>query len=134
MIVETKIVGRRTPFERRPLEVPAGPQTLRSLLIHLVEQEVAAYHERQNSVGVLRVLTERELSEATLTGRVSTSPQAPGGTVSTEDAVRTALTGFGDGLYYVFVDDEQVETLDTPLTLRPDSTLLLVRLTALTGG
>ncbi|PTA68443.1 hypothetical protein C8263_07830 [Deinococcus arcticus] len=83
---------------------------------------------------MLRVLTERELSEATLTGRVAVGPQAPGGTVAPEDAVRTALTAFRDGLYYVFVDDEQIEALDAPLTLRPDSTLLLVRLTALAGG
>ncbi|WP_232337323.1 hypothetical protein [Deinococcus arboris] len=134
MIVETKIVGRRTPFERRPLEVPAGPQTLQSLLTHLVHAEVAAYHERQEQVGVLRVLTERDLTEGALGGRVAVAPQAPGGTVTPEDAVRTALTAFGDGLYYVFLDEEQLESLQAPLTLRPDSTLLLVRLTALAGG
>ena len=134
MIVETKIVGRRTPFERRPTTLPDGPQTLRSLLTHLVHQEVAAYQERQESVGLLRVLTERELTDGAASGKISVAPQERSGTVTPEDATQTALTAYGDGLYYVFVDDQQIEDLDTALTLRPDSTLLLLRLTALAGG
>ena len=134
MIIETKIVGRRTPFERRPTSLPDGPQTLRSLLTALVRQEVAAYHERQESVGMLRVLTERDLSDGAATGRISVAPQVRSGTVTLEDATQTALQAYGDGLYYVFVDDEQIEGLDQVLTLKSDSTLLFLRLTALAGG
>ncbi|GGO38839.1 hypothetical protein [Deinococcus humi] len=134
MIVETKIVGRRTPFERRPTSLPDGPQTLRSLLTTLVHQEVAAYHERQESVGMLRVLTERDLSDGAAMGRISVAPQERSGTVTVKDATQTALQAYGDGLYYVFVDDEQIEGLDQVVTLKPDSTLLFLRLTALAGG
>lgn len=134
MIVETKVVGRRIPFERRPIELPDGAYTLRGLLTHLVEHEVAAYQERQGSVGVLRLMTEREIGDAALSGRVAATPQERGGTVSAEDATRTALTAFGDGLYYVFIDERQVQALDEAVTMRPDSTLLIVRLTALAGG
>ncbi|GAA3996262.1 hypothetical protein GCM10022631_03320 [Deinococcus rubellus] len=134
MIIETKTVGRRTPFERRPTPLPDGPQTLRSLLSHLVQQEVSAYHERQDSVGMLRVLTERDISSGAATGRISVAPQERGGTVTVEDATQSALRAYCDGLYYVFVDDKQIESLDEPLALHPDSTLLLLRLTALAGG
>lgn len=134
MIVETKIVGRRTPFERRPTSLPDGPQTLRSLLTAVVHQEVAAYHERQESVGMLRVLIERDLSDGAAVGRISVAPQERGGTVTLEDATQTALQAYSDGLYYVFVDDEQIENLDQVLSLKSDSTLLLLRLTALAGG
>lgn len=134
MIVETKIVGRRTPFERRPIELPDGPHTLQSLLTHLVHHEVAAYQERQNSVGILRVLTEKELTDGDTTGKIAVAPQERSGTVSPGEATQTALTAFKDGLYYVFLDDEQLEDLAQPVALRPDSTLLLLRLTALAGG
>ncbi|MFC4638150.1 hypothetical protein [Deinococcus hohokamensis] len=134
MIVETKVIGRRTPFERRPIELPDEPHTLRSLLTRLVHQEVQAYQERQASVGLLRVLTQCELQDAAVTGRVSVAPQERSGSVTPEEATRTALTAFGDGLYYVFVDERQITELDEPVTLRPDSTLLLLRLTALAGG
>jgi len=134
MIVETKVIGRRTPFERRSVELPDEPHTLRSLLTRLVHLEVQSYKERQESVGLLRVLTARELDDAAVTGRVSVAPQERSGLVTPDEAARTALTAFGDGLYYVFVDEQQLTDLDGPVALRPDSTLLLVRLTALAGG
>lgn len=134
MIVETKVVGRRTPFERRPTELPDGPHTLQSLLTHLVGEEVRRYRERQESVGVLRVLTLQELNAGAAAGKITVSPQERAGELDLEGAVRVALTAFRDGLYYVFVDDEQIEALDQALDLRPDSTLLLLRLTALAGG
>ena len=134
MIVETKVVGRRTPFERRPVELSDGPHTLQSLLTHLVHDEVQRYRECQNSVGLLRVLTEKELAHGAAQGKVVTTPQERSGEVDVNDAVRRALQAFGDGLYYVFVDDEQIQSLEEPLTLKPDSALLLLRLTALAGG
>lgn len=93
MIVETKLVGGRTPFERRPVELPGGPHTLRGLLTHLVEVEVAAYQERQGTVGLLRVLTEPELQDAAATGRISVAPQERGGAVNAEEAARSAWCG-----------------------------------------
>ena len=134
MIVETKMVGRRTPFERLPVELPDGPYTLEGLLAQLVQREVAAYQERQNRVGLLNILTEPELTAGAAVGKVTGAPQARSGNVDVQDATHTALRAFGDGLYYVFLDDVQIESLSEPLTLRPDSTLLLLRLTALAGG
>ncbi|AZI45147.1 hypothetical protein EHF33_19320 (plasmid) [Deinococcus psychrotolerans] len=83
---------------------------------------------------MLRVLTERDISGGAATGRISVAPQERGGTVTVEDATQNALRAYRDGLYYVFVDDKQIESLNEPLALRPDSTLLLLRLTALAGG
>lgn len=90
MIVETKVVGRRIPFERRPVEVPGGPHTLRSLLTQLVRQEVGAYQKRQSSVGLLRVLMEKELGDGAATGVIRVTPQERGAPVDTEEAVRNA--------------------------------------------
>ncbi|AAF12310.1 hypothetical protein E5E91_14520 [Deinococcus radiodurans R1 = ATCC 13939 = DSM 20539] len=83
---------------------------------------------------MLRVLTEQELLSGAAAGKIQLAPQERGGVVTPEEATRTALRAFEDGLYYVFVDDEQVETLDETVALQPDSTLLLLRLTALAGG
>ena len=134
MIVETKMIGRRTPFERLPVELPDGPYTLEGLLAQLVQREVAAYRERQDRVGLLNILTDEQVAAGAAAGRVTAAPQARSGSVDVQDATRVALRAFGDGLYYVFLDDVQIESLEQSLTLRPDSTLLLLRLTALAGG
>ena len=134
MLIETKIVGRRIPFESRALDVPEGTYSLRELLKLVVQAEVAAYQERQNSVSVLRVLTERELADGAASGKISISPQERAGVADLQEATETAMTAFKDGLYYVFVDEEQIEDLLQMVTLRPQSTLLFLRLTALAGG
>lgn len=51
MLVETKIVGRRAPFERRAFELRDGPHTLRSLLTRLVEVEVRRYQDTSSATG-----------------------------------------------------------------------------------
>ncbi len=50
------------------------------------------------------------------------------------DAADRAREAFDDGLYFMFVDDRQVESLDEVLMLRDGSRLLFVRLVALAGG
>lgn len=104
-----------------------------------MQREVATYQERQNRVGLLNVLTEPELTAGAAAGKVAAAPQARSdqarsGNVDVQDATRVALRAFSDGLYYVFLDDVQIKSLSQPLTLRSDSTLLLLRLTALAGG
>jgi len=134
VIVETKVVGRRTPFERRATELPEGTDTLEQLLTCLVQDEVQRYQERQDQVGPLRVLTERELTQGTAQGKITTAPQERSSAPNLQTATATVLQAFKDGLYYVFIDDQQIESLSASMTLKPDSTLLLLRLTALAGG
>ena len=134
LILETKVVGRRTPFEQRPLSLSneLGPTpTLRQLLTALVAGEVAAYNERQQT---LNFLTSRELKVGAAAGKVVFSPQLQGPQVIEAEATAIALQAFEDGLYYVFLDDQQLEDLDAPVPLQSASTLLLLRLTALAGG
>ena len=52
----------------------------------------------------------------------------------TEEALETALQGFRDGLYRVFVGDREIESLDEPLGLSEGDTVTMIRLVMLTGG
>ncbi|WP_161884000.1 hypothetical protein [Deinococcus alpinitundrae] len=94
MIVETKVVGRRTPFERRATELPEGTDTLEQLLTCLVQDEVQRYQERQDQVGLLRVLTERELTHGTAQGKITTAPQERSSAPNLQTATATVLQAF----------------------------------------
>ncbi|MEM8780128.1 MAG: hypothetical protein AAGF26_14900, partial [Cyanobacteria bacterium P01_G01_bin.49] len=54
--------------------------------------------------------------------------------VDIDGAIETALQAFEDGFYYVFIDDEQIETLDQLVVLKENSQLLFLRLVPLVGG
>lgn len=133
MIVETKVVGGRG-IEATQVAVPEGAGSLRDLLGTLVRHELASYQQRREASTTLRVLTPADLArgvEAGVYGRERRARSAP---PSEAEAVERALEAFSDGLFFVFVDDVQVEELDAAVVVHASSTLRLVRLVALAGG
>lgn len=109
------------------------PQTLHQLIEVLVLDSVAGYNRRLlESEG--KVLEKDEIDAMANVGRIGFG--IPFGTrpADTEEAVKTALQGFEDGLYRVFIGDREIEALDTPLGLQEGDTVTIIRLVMLTGG
>ena len=116
------------------LERNGGRTTLRDLIDEIVRREVGAFRERQEERRLFRVLSQRDIAHGSNQGKIDPSGRDLEQEVDEESAVATALQAFEDGLYYVFVDEEQESDLDAVLYLRPDSTVTFVRLVALAGG
>lgn len=134
MIVEARVVGRPKVIEDRDVPVPVGPTTLRDLIATLVRHELDGFDRRQVENSMLRVLTPADLVHGADTGRYAAEPRAAQQAPSFETAYERALEAFNDGLYFAFVDDAQLESLDEPVQLGPTSRMRLVRLVALAGG
>lgn len=136
MRIEAKVAGgRRALFEPAEMEWPESRAlTLRELLTAVVAEEVADFRDRQAAKRLVRVLTEQQLAEGIVRGKVDSGGSDLDQEVDDDAAVATALEAFEDGFYFVFVDDEQVTELDATVTINPSSTLLFVRLVPLAGG
>lgn len=138
MIIETKTLGSRVrPFE--PWEVQFSGATsetlpLKAFLTRIVLQEVEAFKLRQEERKLERVLSPAQLSEAAARGKVDMGGRDLTQALDPGAAVETALLAFEDGIFYVFVDEVQIETLATPITLYPYSHVLILRLVPLVGG
>lgn len=133
MIVETKIVGSKDT-ESLHVSVPAEIGSLRDLLSVLVRHELSSYEQLRTASKTLRVLTPADLARGVETGAYGREKRAVAAPPTESEAIERAVEAFTDGLFFVFIDDVQVEELDVPVLLRPDSTLRLVRLVALAGG
>lgn len=114
--------------------MPVDIGSLRDLLVLLVRHELAAYEQRRTATKTLRVLTPADLARGVDTGSYGREARAAAAPPPETQAIERALEAFGDGLFFVFIDDVQVEALDAPIAIGPDSTLRLVRLVALAGG
>lgn len=108
--------------------------TLQDLLSRIVLAEVAADASRHKQRQLLRVLSPEQIELGLTQGKVDLGRHEMVPEVDPQVALEVALQAFTDGLYYVFVDDQQIETLDTPVMLAPNSQLLFLRLVALVGG
>lgn len=133
MIVETKIVGSKDT-ESLHLSVPSEIGSLRQLLATLVRHELSSYEQRRTASKTLRVLTPADLVRGVDTGVYGREKRAVAAPPSEAEAVDRAIEAFNDGLFFVFIDDLQIEEIDAPVAFRSDSTLRLVRLVALAGG
>jgi hypothetical protein len=137
--VHAKVTGRRRAAADHPLrlELPAGQLPAAEFLEAVTRAEIAAYEGRAQERTFLRVLTEQVLDGELATGAVRLGGDQPAARLD-EDAVRDAvaevLLAFGDGLFKLFLDDREVGSADTAVTVRDGSQALFLRLVPLAGG
>jgi hypothetical protein len=136
--VEGKTFGRgRALFPEwiMPVEV-ADEQvlTLGDLIARVVREEVQAFRERRAERRLVKALTERQIAEAAMAGKVTMGGRDEEPDADPKAAVATALQAFRDGIYYVFVDDIHIDELDEPVRLCTESRVTFLRLVALAGG
>jgi hypothetical protein len=137
--ISGKVMGKAHPTFadwRLPLPITCliDGFTLKDLLTQVVLAEVEADAARQQQRQLLQVLSPEQIELGLAHGKVDLGGADPMPSVDPQASLAVALQAFSDGLYYVFVDDEQIETLDTPVSLAPNSQLLFLRLVALVGG
>ena len=137
--VQGKAIGQRRPlFPEFTLEAPttwaaSGAPTLRDLIAQTVLSEVEAFRERQAERSLLGALTQAEISQGLMKGKVVSKGAEPQN-VDSKEAVQHAIQAFEDGVYYVFVDEDQQTDLEAPVSLLPESRVTYLRLVALAGG
>jgi hypothetical protein len=139
LTISGKVMGKTRPtFTDWELTLPEAIETanlsLRSLLAHIVLAEVSAFETRQSQRRLLRILSPEQIQLGVEQGKVDSGGSELDQKVEAQAAVEVALQAFEDGLYFVFVDDIQIEDLDAMVALKPTSQLLFLRLVPLVGG
>lgn len=135
LVINTKVIGRRGPF-LAPLTVETDEShlTVRGLLSCVVREQVKSFHERQESRRLIQVLTERQASEGAEIGKFSFGGDDLDQPVNVDDAIQAACTAFTDQFFYVFVDNNQLSSLDASVDLGDTTEALFIRLVPLVGG
>lgn len=140
---QAKMIGKKRPLiPNWAIPIPEDLQQrkvikLRDLIALVVYQEVEAFKSRQAERRFSRVLTQGQIENAAKLGKIDAAEHPLEAGVVEPDykqAVQNALSAFQDGLYYVFLDDIQVEHLDEPVNLTTNSQIIFLRLVPLAGG
>jgi hypothetical protein len=142
MFIETRVIGKKArPLDGWSIPTPPGPSTgdggpitLRELITRVVRSEVSAFEKRERARRLVRVLSDREMSEGAARGKIDSGGRAPTGPVDEEAAVGAALQGFEDGLYLVVLDGEEQRDLDRQVYVKAESRMVFLRLTFLAGA
>ncbi len=142
MYVETRVIGKKTrPLDGWSIPTPpdekadgGGPLTLRELITRVVRAEVSAFEKRERARRLIRVLSDREISEGAARGKIDSGGRPATGPVDEDVAVGAALQGFEDGLYLVILDGEEQRDLDRQVYVKAESRMVFLRLTFLAGA
>jgi hypothetical protein len=140
LLVSVKQVGRKKPFiGEREIEVP-NVASLRELIAAVVHGGVLAYNARSADDALkdeertlFSALSKEEIEDKATIGKVGFGQRRDARAQDPQSAVENALLSFEDGLYRVFVGDEELSELDATLSLREGDKLTFIRLTMLAG-
>ncbi len=112
-------------------EVDGAPQNLRELITALVNATVKEYNAHVKNGDSPEPLSESEISRRALMGKIAFDIDYTGTLVDGDKAVRAALSAYEDGLFRVFMGDNELTELSSAVSL--SETFTFIRLTMLTG-
>jgi len=135
--VAVKQLGKRKPsIAQQMLEVPqlSSPCQLKDVLKAIVSQQVEAFNERITQPNIVPFLLSAEIQDALIDGKVSFGDTYNKQTVSVEKAQDNALLAYKDGLFKVFLNEDEICELTQEFSFTPHDVFTFIRLTFLSGN
>ena len=114
-------------------EIEKQPQTLKELIEQCVKSEVKRYNEKREEIKLMSFLSPKDIQEQSETGKIGFGDLENRELAQVDEAIANALLAFEDGLFVLFVDDEEIKSFEQSIALKPDSVIAFIRLTFLTG-
>lgn len=126
-IIKKKAASLRE-IGRETVEIPKA-STLKELLYSLTEIEFQKQHQTRN----VDVLDAQSVQSQAELGRVSFGERYNQERGDLEKAVQVMLQDFEDGLFRVYVNQDEYTCLEEPLKLQEGDEITLIRLVMLAG-
>jgi len=104
------------------------------LIAAVVAQQVHEYNSKPLEKNLLPFLSQAETNEQAATGKIGFGSIYNDNKADILKAQQTALQAFEDGMYAVFVGDEEVSTIGQPVVIAHDTVITFIRLTFLAGS
>ena len=106
---------------------------LRDLITDMVRTSVSKFNDHESEVPLLQYLTNEDINQQSKAGKIGFGTLYDDRKGDPEEAIRSAIMAYEDGLYRVFVNEEEILELDEPLHIRERDQIVFVRLTMLAG-
>lgn len=135
LMITVKSIGKRkNALTQLPVDLVQTPQTLRELIAALVAWNVHGLQERQQDLSLAAYLSEREVQEQAENGKVGFGAIYNYVLPDVSKAIEMAIIAFEDGLYRIFINDEEAEALNSHLLLQENDEIVFIRFTMLAGS
>ena len=133
IIINVKGLSRKKVIHQEEVELINKISTTKDLVTELVKINVEKFNKKIDDKDILSIMTNEHIVEAARSGKIGDEVHGDK-KANLEKALDTAYLAFEDGLYCIFINDEQTtEKLDDSLNLKDGDILTFIRLTMLAG-
>jgi hypothetical protein len=127
------LAKRKEYLTKQVIDLDEVPQTLRQLLTGLVTTKVQAFNAEISEDILAGFLTNGEIQQQVHAGKVGFGTKYNEQPTDCYQAVKTAIQAYEDGLFRVFMNEQELPDLDGPLEIREGDQLTFIKLTMLAG-
>jgi len=107
--------------------------TVKELLTEFVTINVEKFNEGYTENDIVPYLTDKKINDLSDAGKISFGVDYNEQKQDLEKAIENTLQSYEDGIYRVFVNDEEMGEIDCEINLKENDELTFVRLTMLAG-
>ena len=132
IIINVKGLSRKKVIHQEEVELINKISTTKDLITELVKINVEKFNKKIDEKDILSIMTNENIAKAARIGKIGDEVHGDK-KANLKKALDTAYLAFEDGLYCIFINDEQTEKLDDSLNLKDGDILTLIRLTMLAG-
>ena len=132
IIINVKGLSRKKVIHQEEVELKNKIFTTKDLITELVKINVEKFNKKIDEKDILSIMTNENIAKAARIGKIGDEVHGDK-KANLKKALDTAYLAFEDGLYCIFINDEQTEKLDNSLNLKDGDILTLIRLTMLAG-
>ena len=132
LYINMKQLGKRKNMvDKVAFSYEKAPEDLRELIGETVKICVADYIDRMDKGEA--VLSEEQIEDMSQIGKIAFGIVYGEKKPDVQKAIETAVQGFEDGLFRVFLGDRELEKLDEKVEFAEGNEITFIRLTMLAG-
>lgn len=132
--VNIKQLGKkRATVEAEDFRLETRPETVKELIAASVHTCVEDYNGRVRKGESASPLSEEEILGMSEIGKIAFGINYGGKEANEEEAVQNALLSYEDGLYRIFIGENEAGNLEDKIDLGENSEVTFIRLTMLSG-
>ncbi|MCR3759014.1 hypothetical protein KYB31_08430 [Clostridium felsineum] len=125
--------SRKNYIAKEEMILEVVPNTLRDLIEQVITQNVKDFNDNLKKEKLVEYLTDKEIQEKAELGKIAFGSMYNDTKQNLSKALQNAFVSFEDGIYKVFINDNETEKLDTPIGLRDGDILTFIKFTMLSG-
>ncbi|HIX83911.1 MAG TPA: hypothetical protein H9979_05150 [Candidatus Megamonas gallistercoris] len=137
IFIQVKQIGKRRDIvKKQPFQLKYAPDTVHELLNEIVADLVAKFNERtKNSFdeNILKYLSSQDIDNMAVAGKISFNLNYNDTKADLDKAQKNVALSFQDGLFRIFLNENELTDLNQTISLKENDTLIFIRLVMLAG-